>query len=430
MAPRSEVVAVIGGGASGVLTAIHLQQGAPAPVQVVIIEPRARLGEGIAYGTTDLSHLLNVRAGCLSALPDAPHDFTAWAHQRTAADDGSFLPRAWYGKYLRSALGSVEHVRASATDVTSTGRRMRIDLSDRTSRIVDRVVLAPWASPPVWPVPLGGTSRRWISDPWAPGALADLRDDGPVLLVGTGLTAVDTALTLQAGGHGRIIAASRHGWLPAAHPDQPFSALELTPPRGATGRSLLAWARASAAEVGDWRQVIDALRPHTDDLWGAIPEAERRRLLRHVQRRWEVLRHRMPPLVATRIEVMRSTGQLAVVSGEVRLAHEARGGIEVAIGGRCVRVGAVINCTGPSNDLRHSRHHLLKRLLARRVVRSGPLALGLHTTDGCLDGAGALWLVGPLRRGRSWETTAIPEIRAQAADLPRSLWRVGAMAGA
>jgi len=43
---------------------------------------------------------------------------------------------------------------------------------------------------------------------------------------------------------------------------------------------------------------------------------------------------------------------------------------------------------------------------------------------------GQVWLVGPLRRGERWETTAIPEIRAQAAALPRQLWPEGAVVGA
>src|ERR1700681_2509448 len=112
MAPRPEVVAVIGGGASGVLTAMHLQRQATAPVHVVVIEPRPALGQGVAYGTTDLNHLLNVPARCLSALPDEPGHFTAWARQRTIADARSLLPRAWYGDYLRAVLEPVEHVRA------------------------------------------------------------------------------------------------------------------------------------------------------------------------------------------------------------------------------------------------------------------------------------------------------------------------------
>lgn len=72
MTPRAEVIAVVGGGASGVLAAIHLLRDAPVPVRILIIEPRGELGRGIAYGTDDLGHLLNVRAGCLSVLPTSP----------------------------------------------------------------------------------------------------------------------------------------------------------------------------------------------------------------------------------------------------------------------------------------------------------------------------------------------------------------------
>jgi uncharacterized NAD(P)/FAD-binding protein YdhS len=431
MVRGAEVVAVIGGGASGALTAIHLQQAAPAGVRVMIIEPRGELGRGVAYGTTDLGHLLNVRAGCLSALPDVPGHFTAWARQRTTADAQSFLPRAWYGDYLQSVLQPVEHVQARAVDVVPVGTRLQIELSDGRRRTVDQVVLAPGASPGAWPLPLGGTGERWIGDPWAPGALAGLRPGEAVLLVGTGLTAVDTALSLQACGH-QIVATSRHGWLPAAHPDRPLPPLRLAPPRCPTARSLLAWARAHATELGDWRPVVDALRPHTDHLWGTMTEADRLRLLRHTQRRWEVLRHRMPAAVAMRIEAMQRTGQLTLIPGDIRSARQIPGGVEVAVGDRCVRVGAVINCTGPSVEVRRSRHPLVRRLLDRRVIHPGPLGLGLDTTvDGQLGaGAGVLWLVGPLRRGRCWETTAIPEIRAQAADLPRSLFRLDAMVGA
>ncbi len=311
-----------------------------------------------------------------------------------------------------------------------SGRGCR-SLSDGTFRIVDQVVLAPGASPPAWPLPLGGTGQRWIGDPWAPDALARIRPGEPVLLVGTGLTAVDTALSLQPSGH-RIVATSRHGWLPGTHSDRPLPPLRLAPPRCPTALSLMAWARAQVTEVGDWRPVVDALRPHTDHLWGAMTETDRLRLLRHTGRRWEVLRHRMPAAVAVRIESMRRTGQLTLLPGDIGSARQTPGGIEVTIGDQHLRVGAVINCTGPSTEVRRSRHPLVRRLLARRVIHPGPLGLGLDTTvDGHLGaGAGALWLLGPLRRGRCWESTAIPEIRTQAADLPRSLWRLDAMVGA
>ena len=433
MTPRAEVIAVVGGGASGVLAAIHLLRDAPVPVRILIIEPRGELGRGIAYGTDDLGHLLNVRAGCLSALPDQPDHFTAWAGRgRSQVNGESFLPRAWYGVYLRSLLEPVEHVPASVTSVSAAGSRVEIHLSDGGRRTVDRVVLAPGSSPPSWPGSLGGPGDRWIDDPWSPDAFEVADPEQPVLLVGTGLTAVDAALSLHAAGHRRIVATSRHGLLPAAHPEHPDPPLPIEPPSRPTARSLFAWARATAEEAGGWGRVVDALRPQTDSLWGAMTADERVRLLRHVQRRWETQRHRMAPTVARRIESMLASGQLTVVPGGVRCAHEAPGAIQAVVGDHLVRFGAVVNCTGPTALVRQSSNPLVRNLLARRVVRPGPLGFGFDTDEaGCVPGSGrTLWLLGPLRRGRRWETTAIPEIRNQATSLPGALWRMEAMVSA
>ena len=57
----------------------------------------------------------------------------------------------------------------------------------------------------------------------------------------------------------------------------------------------------------------------------------------------------------------------------------------------------------------------------------GPHGLGLDIDSmGRLIGADGRvqegrWLIGPLRRGARWETTAVPEIRAQARDLGAAL---------
>src|ERR1700689_3227283 len=66
------VIGIIGGGLSGALVAIQLLRKATAPLRVVLIEPRAEVGRGIAYSTSSPSHLLNVRAGNMSIFPEEP----------------------------------------------------------------------------------------------------------------------------------------------------------------------------------------------------------------------------------------------------------------------------------------------------------------------------------------------------------------------
>jgi uncharacterized NAD(P)/FAD-binding protein YdhS len=86
-------------------------------------------------------------------------------------------------------------------------------------------------------------------------------------------------------------------------------------------------------------------------------------------------------------------------------------------------VDRVVNCTGPSTDVRRVGDALLEALLARRLVRPDPLSLGLETdaANALLDGAGrpsrVLSLVGPLLKAGFWEATAVPELRQHAARL-------------
>src|SRR3954453_22794372 len=76
-------VAVIGAGAAGTLTAIHLLRTAMAtgrPLEVQLVERRGQhgLGRGVAYGTQDARHRLNVPAAGMTALPDEPDHFLRW----------------------------------------------------------------------------------------------------------------------------------------------------------------------------------------------------------------------------------------------------------------------------------------------------------------------------------------------------------------
>ena len=66
-------IAIIGGGASGALTALHLARGLPVgSAEIIVIEPAEEIGRGLAYSTDDPGHLLNVRAANMSAFADQP----------------------------------------------------------------------------------------------------------------------------------------------------------------------------------------------------------------------------------------------------------------------------------------------------------------------------------------------------------------------
>ncbi|HYN92593.1 MAG TPA: FAD-dependent oxidoreductase, partial [Pilimelia sp.] len=224
-----DTVVVIGGGCSGVLVARELLR-RPART-VVLVDPAAKPGRGVAYGAAAPWHLLNSPAGAMGADPERPGEFVAWCRARGhAVGPGDFLPRRWYGEYLRDVLRDLDAT-APGRLVTHRARVNRVFcgagpgltvLLDRGVTIqADRVVLAVGQAAPQRPRGIEPSLRahpRYVADPWAPGALAAIPADEPVLLVGTGLTAVDLALTLaQAGRRAPVVATSRHGLLPRQH---------------------------------------------------------------------------------------------------------------------------------------------------------------------------------------------------------------------
>jgi uncharacterized NAD(P)/FAD-binding protein YdhS len=451
-------VAIVGGGFSGALVAVHLARRAgPSPLRVVLFERGDRFARGLAYGTRCDAHLLNVPAGSMSALPDEPSHFLDWLRARDPdALPGTFAPRRLYGDYLEDLLTAtarqsparVDLVRDEVVDLEVVERPGAVRLTTRRGErlTAGRVVLALGHRPPQEPAGWDGPvpSCGYIADPWAPGALAGLSADDPIAVIGTGLTAVDLIVEARANGHrGTIHAISRHGLLPCRHPASP------APPRphfavpgpGAppTARALLRRVRSEAVtcqvEGGDWRSVVDALRPVTQTLWRSLGDGERRRFIRHVAPRWEVHRHRVAPAVDDAISAARRSGQLDVIAGRVVALRGQGGQIAVTLRRRgattteteTLFVRRVINCTGPARDVRVGPSALLQSVLARGVGRPGPLALGLDVTDsGALvrrDGRAhtRLFAIGPLLKERLWETTAVRELRVQALDLARKL---------
>ncbi|HEY0310245.1 MAG TPA: FAD/NAD(P)-binding protein, partial [Luteimonas sp.] len=146
---RPREIAVIGGGAAGVLVASQLLRAGDGRLRPRVIEPRERLGEGIAYATRQPEHLLNVRAGNMAAFPDEPDGFTDFAARRTGAADSPaqrYLPRAWYADYLRDTLarfadpGSL-HVRDAVVDIEGDGP-FRVRLRSGQVLAADAVVIA------------------------------------------------------------------------------------------------------------------------------------------------------------------------------------------------------------------------------------------------------------------------------------------------
>jgi len=451
-ASRRRVVAVLGAGAAGTLTAARLAREAGSRgqgVDLLLVDPSPQTGRGVAYSADHPQHRLNVPAGRISALAERPDDFVRWLRENRdpQAHPYDFATRQDYGSYLASVLADalvasrgeahLERVHERATGVARQGNRVRLRTGALGVRWVDAVVLATGDTAPgtAWAPAALSRSPRFLADPWQPGALARVPADQPVLLVGTGLTMVDVALALDR--PGRVLhAVSRHGLLPHAHSVRPPQTVAPAPevPDGALSADQLAQVvREHVARTvrlhGDWRPAVDSLRPVTQDLWRRLGAAERAAFVARHQRRWDVVRHRMAPAAAADLQAVRDAGRLLVRAGQVADVVEGHDGLQVTLAdGQVLHVGAVVNCTGTSGDVSASHDPLLLDLLARGGARPGPLGLGLATdADGrvrAADGTAQpwLWTLGSLRRGELWESVAMPEIRVQARSVAAGVW--------
>jgi uncharacterized NAD(P)/FAD-binding protein YdhS len=446
---RPDTIAIIGGGFSGAATALHLARLLPDGPPVTLFETAARIGPGLAYATVSPRHLLNVRAGNMSAFADDPSHFERWladdpgeAGDRHETSAGLFVSRRLYARYLCETFGTggaaPRRIQAEIVDCRRDGEGFVLTDSTGAAYCASTVVLATGhvAPPP-------NADPRHVTDPWHLD-LASLDPHAPILIRGTALTMVDLVLALrEAGFEGPITALSRRGALPQAHrPAGPWPLPIFTSEDRA---GVLATMRRLRGEVArarragvDWRAVVDSIRPITADIWRGWPIAERRRFLRHARRWWDIHRHRMAPPVESWLIAALYEGNLRVESGRLSALAPEADGLRATWIGRdgerhellCQRVIDAVGLSG----MRDVRPGLVDRLIANGLARLDPLGIGLDVGEdlGVLDARGGkvpgLWALGPIVRGTFWECIAVPDIRRQAECCARRIAK-GALAG-
>jgi len=442
-------IVIIGGGATGVLLACQLLRDPGHRLQVTIVEKSANAGLGLAYSTRNPQHLLNVRASNMSAFADEPGHFWNWITANNlqtgpgCGDAFCFVPRGIYGRYLASLLDShragcsprqaLHLLRGECVALRPTRRGVEVGLSDGSSHFAHIAVLATGnEAPPNTHGPCGAS-------PWQEPRQAGVSPDDAVLIVGSGLTMVDYVLSLlQAGHRGPITAMSRRGLLPRPH--RAIAPLQLDAadvPFGTDISYFLRWLR-SLAEDGlmagqDWRSVVDALRPFTAEIWQSWPDTAKRRFLCHARAWWDVHRHRTAPEVDAYLHAAIAAGQVSVIAAKVSeitvepagatVNFRRRGGAQT----ESMRVTRIVECVGVGVPLDDSTNPVLRNLLHQGLIRPDPLGLGLDVTADCAviartgQASDRIFAVGPLTRGRFWESTAIPDIRVQCAALAQRI---------
>lgn len=433
-------VIVIGAGFSGVAAATALVRRKNAP-RITLIG-RDGFGPGLAYGTKESSHLLNVRASNMSAYADKPLDFADWLRSKTGSEATAFATRARYGVYIESVLkraqrgalfsGGLKLLRGEAVACRAGSGWWRVTLKSGKEIEASGVVLALGNQPVSQPTVFSDAGVKAL-DPWDAKEMQRI-GRGDVLLVGAGLTMIDVALSLaQRSRTQTIYALSRRGQTPRMHLDPPRSPpqtpLQLPANLSQALHEFRREVRAMEERGEPWQLAVDRMRSVTPALWRGLSGEQQRRFLRHLRVWWDVHRHRTAPEIAERAQALQREGKLRVLAGEIVSVEKKGRAVEVyhRQRGSMVRhrleVSAIVNCTGANLDLTRSADPLIQQMLSEGLARAHTTGLGFdldedaRVLDARGQSQGSLYALGPITVGSFWESTAVPEIRARAAAI-------------
>jgi len=285
------------------------------------------------------------------------------------------------------------------------------------------------------------SSATYFRNPWSIDSVSNLKPEGDVLIIGNGLTMVDTVIGLmEQGFRNKIYSVSTNGFgvLPHRHLGVAYEdAVKEIEPDFELNKlvSIVHKHIKKVRKLGiSAEPVIDSLRPYSQKIWQSFSLEEKKRFLSKFRHRWGVARHRLPVFIYDIIEKLRINGQLQVYQGKVINIVEKGNVVHVTFHNAKKHVDEtrtvqrVINCTGPETSIYKTLNPLIRKLAEKNIISSDPLELGINTdilTYSIITKDGKkspqLFTLGTNLKGLLWETTAVPELRIQCQQLARLL---------
>lgn len=494
--PKNISIAIIGGGASGVSLFVQLVDALCLSdiayrIRIYFIEKEKNLGEGLAYSTRSDNLILNMRSNTMGIRAGEENGFQSWIDNK---DENSgiksieYHPRELMGEYLQDMFleavqSAVKHnisvciVKDEVIDIIERCKKQKIILKESSSIQVDYVNLC------VGHLPSKDSKNNdfgntYISSPYPEEALLERVDNvGSVGIIGTRLTAIDTAITLiESGFKGQLALFSRHGWLPCvqglAESYQNYyvtlDCLRRLTDKGKNKLSLrkaiclirdeIEWAThgkacfetmlerlnkgaldwmtseivASTNKVRRWQVVLNASSEYIDRMWNYLLQDDKRFFLENYYSLWMVIRHSMPIPNAEKILSYLKSGQLHVFSGDDRnCVSKTPQGYELLLQddqNKSVRlsVDCMVNAKGPGRTIYGTKQTLLISLLKKGCLTENPLG-GVSVEFDTLHPIGkngrveSFYVIGALTCGDYFYTNALTQNAKQAACVVKQI---------
>ncbi|MGQ0827232.1 MAG: FAD/NAD(P)-binding protein [Bacteroidota bacterium] len=378
-------IGIIGGGFSGTMTAVNLMISATKPIEIIAINEKETFNKGVAFNPYSKAHLLNVITSKMTAFSNEPEHFLNWVMKQNEYENkdrvliaNSYLPRYLYGQYLSGIWTEttkkvkesvkIKMINAFVIDMDVTDNSVTLTLNNNEKIVVDSCVIASGNNIPRNPDIKNNSfyaNPNYFQNPWDIKSVSNTDPEKPILIIGNGLTMVDTVMgLLEHGFKNEIYSISSTGFniLPHRHNGFRYTKLVDELPENVTLLQIVKLFNKHVKQIREFglsaEPVIDSMRPYTQLIWQKMSVTEKHLFMQRLRHLWGVARHRIPMHIHDKIQHLRIEKKLHICPGKLIDIKEEGQSIIVEFYNKkqkCIEkinVSRVINCTGPETDLK------------------------------------------------------------------------------
>ncbi len=389
-------IVIIGFGASGLSCLLELVKNFNKKNHELVIdifEKNFSSAKGLAYSTKNFSHILNVDAGKMSIEIDDKDSFINWLKNNNYSFESSdFVPRVLYGLYLEDMtskalkIAGEKGIKCRFVNLEVENLEVHNKLFVINNQAYHHLILA------------SGINLKNIQNNSWNCNLDQYLNDPEIYIAGAGLTAFDTIVSLiDKKYQGKIFAYSRSGFVTKERTaynqksNPPLCLEDVNLPLSEIFHKFVKACKNSE----QWQAIIDSMRPITQEFWIKLSLDKKKRFIRHCLKYWSVYRHRCPEKQFEKIRQLVAQNKLVFVKGKIENKK-------------------FIDCTGL--DFR-AASVLMDNMTKSKLILKDDLDMGI------VANVGNLYVIGALNFGSLLETTAIPDITKQAAEIGKKIYK-------
>lgn len=410
----NQKIAIIGGGFSGLAVAYNILK-LTDRILVDIFDDEDFRYNGKAYKTIDENHILNVPADKMGLPFDDENHFYSWLCKKfpgSQISGSDFVLRRYYHLYLQDIISdlkkhkNINFINQKVSDIKFSNQQYELICDHKNFGKYNSVVLA--CGLEIKPLNRNFKSDKIIDNVWEFLNSKTLPQVETIFIVGSGLTMIDVALSLESKGFkGKIVACSKSGKLPLSHSKdrvQNVPTLEIADAN--LPLSLIVKKLKNLALNNEWQSVMHSLRPITNAMWQEFDLVKKQRFLRHLMNFWNIHRHRTASSNHEQIMNMINSKKLEIIKGKFQQFEKVGDNIFAKLkNGKTIKIDLALNATG--FDFSGQSSDLIRNLLDEKVIVHHKTNLGFDVNRNYNN----LYLTGALMIGELLEITAVPDLR-------------------